>query len=63
MVSITVDRNGNVVGAELLLKGTTNMNRYLREKAIEAAKKAKFNVDKEAAAYQKGTITYHFEQD
>lgn len=63
VVSITVDRNGNVVGAELSLRGTTTMNNHLREKAIEAAKKAKFNTDKEAAAYQKGTITYYFQLD
>ncbi len=39
------------------------MNNQLRKSAIDAAKKAKFNVDKEAAAYQKGTITYKFVLD
>nr|WP_321408349.1 TonB family protein [uncultured Carboxylicivirga sp.] len=63
VVEITVDRNGNVINAVPILRGSTTQNNYLQSKAIEAAKKAKFNADKEAAAYQKGTITYHFVLD
>ncbi|MCU4176402.1 TonB family protein [Carboxylicivirga sp. N1Y90] len=62
-VKIRVDRNGNVTSAEFQLKGSTTQNNYLKQKAIEAAKKAKFNADKMAAAYQEGTITYHFVLD
>ncbi len=63
VVEITVDRNGKVVSAEFKLKGSTTQDNYLVAKAIEAAKKAKFNSDRESAAYQKGTITYHFVLD
>lgn len=60
VVEITVDRNGNVVGAQPILKGTTTQNSYLWRVAKEAAMKARFNSDPDAPAYQKGTITYHF---
>lgn len=63
MVEITVDRNGNVVAAVPILRGSTTQNNYLQSKAVEAAKKAKFNADKNTSAYQKGTITYHFVLD
>nr|WP_321450777.1 energy transducer TonB [uncultured Carboxylicivirga sp.] len=63
VVNITVDKNGYVTAADVNLKGTNTMNKELRNRAIEAAKKAKFNSDKEAAAYQQGTITYHFVLD
>jgi TonB family protein len=60
VVEITVDRNGNVVSAEPILKGTTTQNSYLWRVARQAALKAKFNSKGDAPAYQKGTITYHF---
>jgi TonB family protein len=60
VVEITVDRNGNVVSAEPILKGTTTQNSYLWRMARQAALKARFNSDGDAPAYQKGTITYHF---
>jgi colicin import membrane protein len=60
VVEITVDRNGNVVSAEPILKGTTTQNSYLWKMARQAALKAQFNSDGDAPAYQKGTITYHF---
>ncbi len=63
VVEITVDRNGNVVAAVPILRGSTTQNNYLQSKAVEAAKKAKFNADKNTSAYQKGTITYHFVLD
>ncbi|MBI9060586.1 MAG: TonB family protein [Marinilabiliaceae bacterium] len=63
VVEITVDRNGNVIAAVPILRGSTTQNNYLQAKAVEAAKKAKFNTDKNAAAHQKGKITYHFVLD
>lgn len=60
VVEITVDRSGNVVSAEPILKGTTTQNSYLWRMARQAALKAKFNSEGDAPAHQKGTITYHF---
>ena len=60
VVRITVDRNGNVIDAEPILRGTTTQNSYLWRVAREAAMKAQFNADDDAAARQTGTITYHF---
>ncbi len=60
VVQVTVDKYGKVVSAEYQLKGSTTQNSTLKKAAIEAAKKAKFNSDPNASAFQKGTITYHF---
>ncbi len=60
VVAITVDKYGNVIGAEYQLKGSTTQNATLKAAAIKAAQKAKFN-QKLDASVQKGTITYHFE--
>lgn len=60
VVEITVDKNGNVVNATPILKGTTTQNSILWKQAKAAALKAKFNADSNAPTYQKGTITYHF---
>ncbi len=60
VVQITVDKYGNVVSAEYQLKGSTTQNSTLKNAAINAAKKAKFNADPNASAFQKGTITYQF---
>lgn len=60
VVQITVDKYGKVVSAEFQLKGSTSQNSTLKKAAIDAAKKAKFNSDTNASAFQKGTITYHF---
>ncbi len=61
VVQVTVNKYGHVVAAVYQFKGTTTQNSTLKRAAIEAAKKAKFNSDKNASAFQKGTITYHFE--
>ncbi|MGQ1785755.1 MULTISPECIES: cell envelope integrity protein TolA [unclassified Saccharicrinis] len=61
VVQVTVNKYGQVVSAEYQLKGSTTQNSTLKKAAIDAAKKAKFNADPNAAAFQKGTITYHFE--
>lgn len=63
VIEITVDRNGYVVAAEYKSKGSNTLDRDLIAKAKEAAKRARFNADKNASAYQKGTITYVFELD
>ncbi|MFO8001279.1 MAG: energy transducer TonB [Marinilabilia sp.] len=60
VVRITVDRNGDVIKAEPILRGTTIQDKYLWQVAKEAAEKAQFNADENAKARQTGTITYHF---
>jgi TonB family C-terminal domain len=60
VVEITVDRNGNVVKANPILKGSTVQDEKLFEAAKDAAMKAKFNVKSDADPYQTGTITYNF---
>ena len=63
VVKIRVDRNGNVTEASWQQKGSTTTNKTLRDAALIAAKKAKFNKNPDAAYAQEGTITYHFELD
>ncbi len=60
VVKITVDKNGNVTVAEPGARGTTIMNQQFWSEAKQAALKAKFNADNNAAAFQQGTITYRF---
>ena len=59
VVSITVDKNGNVTAAEPGAGGTTIINRQLWTEARQAALKAKFSVN-ENVPEQRGTITYRF---
>ncbi|MDR2928951.1 MAG: TonB family protein [Cytophagaceae bacterium] len=61
VIDITVDKTGKVTDATYSQRGTTNNSPCLIKAAEAAAKKAKFNNDPNAAAYQKGTITYSFE--
>ena len=63
VVKITVDKNGNVTSAEPGTQGTTIMNQRFWQEAKQAALKAKFNSDNNAAAIQTGTITYRFVLD
>lgn len=63
VVEITVDKNGRVVSARPGMPGSTTSNAQLFDAAKKAALKAKFNSDTNAAAYQQGTITYHFQLD
>ncbi len=60
VVEITVDKTGNVTGAQAILRGSRNLTNCLRKAAEEAAMRARFNSDANAAAYQSGTITYTF---
>jgi TonB family protein len=60
VVTITVDKNGNVTQATAGARGSTTMNPDLLNAARNAALQAKFNVDNNAPAFQTGTITYRF---
>ena len=60
VVEVSVDNNGNVRSARAGVKGTTIPDKALWDETKKAALKATFNVDKNAAAIQKGTITYVF---
>ncbi|MDA3893469.1 MAG: hypothetical protein PF517_17535 [Salinivirgaceae bacterium] len=60
VVEVTVDQNGNVLTARPGVKGTTLSDEALWNVAKKAALDAKFNVDRDAATVQKGTITYFF---
>jgi len=63
VVEVTVDRNGKVTNARTGMPGSTTANITLLEAAKKAALKALFNSDNKAPAYQRGTITYHFQLD
>ncbi len=60
VVTIWVDRNGNVTRAEPGAIGTTVSNPVLWNSAKTAAMQAKFSPDNDAPEVQKGTITYTF---
>lgn len=63
VVKITVNKYGKVTAAEPGVRGTTIMNQQFWNEAKQAALKAKFNIDENAAAFQQGTITYRFVLD
>jgi TonB family protein len=60
VVSITVDKSGNVTEARPGARGSTTTSAYLFEKAKEAAMKAKFSPNSDGADIQKGTMTFVF---
>jgi len=60
VVSIEVDRKGNVISATAGVKGSTNTADCLLKPAKEAALRTKWNADDKAPFKQKGTITYRF---
>lgn len=60
VVSIEVDKNGNVIKAIPGVRGTTNTSPCLLKPAKEAALKTKWNADGKAPAKQRGTIIYKF---
>lgn len=60
VVSIEVDRNGNVIKATPGVRGTTNNSRCLLEPAKRAAMATRFNSDDKAPAKQIGKIIYRF---
>ncbi len=59
VVGITVDHGGNVINAEIQLRGTNIENARMRQSALEAARKTKFNSIPEMRN-QIGTITYRY---
>lgn len=61
VVTIYVNRQGNVTRAVAGAKGTTTSNTQLRQLAEQAARQAKFSPKEDAAEEQRGTITYIFE--
>lgn len=60
VVTIWVDNYGNVKKAQAGAPGTTTEDGSLWNAAREAALKTHFNMDADAPALQKGTITYIF---
>jgi len=60
VVEVTVDKLGKVTAVRGGIFGSTSSNPDLVEAATKAARAARFNVDDNAPAFQKGTITYHF---
>jgi len=60
VVNIYVDRNGNVVKAQVSSRGTTIINQRQRQIAVDAAKNSTFTADPAAPETQRGTITYKF---
>ncbi|MEI6277039.1 MAG: hypothetical protein WCP08_13665 [Prolixibacteraceae bacterium] len=60
VVEVTVDKLGKVSAVRGGIFGSTSSNPDLLEAANKAAREARFNVDDNAPAFQKGTITYHF---
>lgn len=59
VVQITVNRNGNVIGARYT-KGTTNTNPCLVEPALATARQYKWQADANAPETQIGFITVNF---
>ena len=60
VVDIWVNRNGQVVRAEVATKGTDIISNSMRQKAIQAAKRSTFASDPDAPEEQHGTITYTY---
>lgn len=59
-VTIKVDKSGKVIHAQFRLKGSTTQAAHLVNKAIAAAKKAKFNADANAREEQIGVMVFNF---
>jgi len=60
VVSIWVDKNGNVTKAQAGARGTTTTSTVLWKLAEDAAKRSKFDGKSDAPEEQKGSITYNF---
>lgn len=60
VVEITVNSAGQVIDAKVRLRGTNVVDSALREAAVRAARKTRFNA-LGGVPDQKGTITYHFD--
>jgi len=60
VVSITVNRNGDVIRAVAGARGTTTTDRELFQAAEKAARQATFDASNNAPIEQTGTITFFF---
>jgi TonB family protein len=60
VVTIKVDRQGNVTSAKPGAKGTNVSDQSLWNVAMDAALRSKFSPDPNAPDFQTGTITYNF---
>ncbi len=60
VVTVQVDRDGNVTSAKAGAQGTTITDAALRTKCEQAALKAKFTPNPSAPEIQRGTITFRF---
>ena len=60
VVTIKVDRKGNVISAVPGAKGTNVSDQSLWNLAKDAALRSRFSADPDAAEFQVGTITYNF---
>jgi TonB family protein len=60
VVEVSVDKQGKVIQAVPGAKGSSTLNEYLLKVAKEAAMQAQFEINNDAPAVQKGTITYNF---
>ena len=61
VIRITVDKQGNVIGTDII-QGTTISDEALRNESKAMARKTKFNADPKAPEKQYGTITYEFKK-
>lgn len=59
VVNIVVNRKGSVLKAEIV-EAESQQDDCLREVAVDAALRSRFNEDNKAPERQSGTITYHF---
>jgi len=60
VVTIIVNRNGDVISAIPGAQGSTSLNKQLLDKAKKAALKTKFSSKENAPENQKGKIVYYF---
>lgn len=60
-VAIIVDKSGNVVKSKLDNSSATSKDVCLREAALKAANRMKFNESPSAPAIQKGSVTFVFQ--
>ncbi|MGB1204475.1 MAG: TonB family protein [Chitinophagales bacterium] len=60
VITIKVDREGNVIDAQYTTAGSTTASAALKKKAIAAAKKAKFSSEVNANPVQTGSLTFNF---
>ena len=60
VVNITVNRNGKVTSAKI--QSSSSNDDCFTDRALEAARLSRFNLDASAPASQSGTITYQFQR-